>query len=366
MVLASMSRKSASTRGNPDAARARESQAPSHTEEEALRQRKYRKVLRRYLGRLLEDLFAEFTGLHFHIAWKPVLPMPWEGRSLPTGGSVCCRLRGSPLQPDCRTCGSRQLTRALRSAGNGHHFICRRGVRNYWIPIRVRGETLGIAYQQALERSKARREVRAHAAGVLTHRLRQAEARVLSQSNFARAARLLRYLVQHVQTASLADLRKADLTSAGHALLALETEVARLHKTLQRHLPSTVPVSRRAGPGSHAEEVVRRLLKRVGQEYRKPIQLQEYARDLGLNAAYLSDLFSRAVGVPFKAYLVELRLEKARELLGDPANTVSEVAYAVGYTSEARFRMAFKKATGLSPRLWRETMQTQPLTPRGA
>jgi len=47
-----------------------------------------------------------------------------------------------------------------------------------------------------------------------------------------------------------------------------------------------------------------------------------------MNAAYLSDLFSRAVGVPFKAYLTELRLTKARELLGDPAQTAAEVAYS--------------------------------------
>ena len=39
-------------------------------------------------------------------------------------------------------------------------------------------------------------------------------------------------------------------------------------------------------------------------------------------------------------------------------NKASEVAIAVGYGSENRFRIAFKKATGLSPKLWRETMQT--------
>ena len=84
-------------------------------------------------------------------------------------------------------------------------------------------------------------------------------------------------------------------------------------------------------------------------DYAKPITLQHYARELGMNAAYLSDLFSHALGVPFKTYLTELRMEKAKELLGDPTKTASDVAYAVGYASENRFRFAFKKATGLSP-----------------
>jgi two-component system response regulator YesN len=71
------------------------------------------------------------------------------------------------------------------------------------------------------------------------------------------------------------------------------------------------------------------------------------------------------IGIPFKSYLTELRLRKAKELLGDSGKAVSDVAFAVGYASEERFRSAFKKATGLSPRTWRETMeQDDPLTAR--
>jgi two-component system response regulator YesN len=80
-----------------------------------------------------------------------------------------------------------------------------------------------------------------------------------------------------------------------------------------------------------------------------------------MNAAYASALFSQVVGVPFKTYLTELRLEKAKALLSDPSKTVSEVAYSTGYASENRFRLAFKKATGLPPTTWRATMHTSPL-----
>ena len=53
-------------------------------------------------------------------------------------------------------------------------------------------------------------------------------------------------------------------------------------------------------------------------------------------------------------------MEKARELLGDPAKTISQIASAVGYASANRFRLAFKSVTGISPRLWRETLQMNP------
>lgn len=61
--------------------------------------------------------------------------------------------------------------------------------------------------------------------------------------------------------------------------------------------------------------------------------------------------------MPFKTYLTEVRVEKARELLRDPTRNVSEVAYAVGYASENRFRIAFKRVTGLSPTSWRDTLR---------
>jgi AraC-like DNA-binding protein len=327
---------------------------------EKLLQHKYRELVRKHLGQLLHTLFAEFTGVHFHIAWTPALPRQWDAHTLPAGCSFCCRLTGSPLLPDCRTCGPRQLARALSADGDGLRFTCRLGVRNYWIPIRVRGQMLGLAYLQALENSAARRLARKRSARAAHAPLGRADAKVLSRWRFARAARFLRHLVQHVQTASLSDLRKADLTSAGRAVLALEKEQARLHLALKRHLPPAPQAPRPSGPEPHAQQLVHHLLERLELDYGKPITLQHYARQLGMNAAYLSALFSRVAGVPFKNYLTNLRLEKARALLEDPASSVSGVAYAVGYASENRFRFAFKQAIGLSPRLWRETMQASP------
>ena len=326
--------------------------------DETLRQRKYQELIRNHLDKLFDQLFAEFTGLHFHITWAPSPPHEWKTRTLPTGCSVCCRLSGSPLLKGCRICGPRRLARALRADGDGQHFTCRLGVRNYWLPIRVRGETLGIAYLQALDHAPARRPARNHSARTASPRRHRTDAVVMSRSEFIRAGRLLQLIVLHLQTASLADLRKADLTSAGRAVLALEKEQARLHEALQRHLPPLPATPRNSGPESHAEQIVHRLLEQIELDHAKPITLRQYARELGMNAAYLSDLYSHAMGVSFKTCLTGVRMARAKILLGDPAQTASDVANAVGYASENRFRAAFKKATGLSPRLWRETMQT--------
>ena len=322
------------------------------TRGDALLQIKYRGLIRKHLDKLLDELFAEFTGLHFHVTWAPSPPHEWAAQTLPTGCSVCCRLSGSPLLKDCRICGPKQLIRALSAVGDGHRFTCRLGVRNYWFPIRVRGETLGIAYLQALDHSTAARKGRKGPS--------RANAKAMNRFEFTRAARFLQLIVQHVQTCSLSELRKADLTSARSAVVALEREQARLRVVLERESNPPRQTPHHSGPQSHPEQVVHRLLRCIEQNYREPITLRQCADKLGMNAAYASALFSRAVGVPFKACLTDLRLENAKALLADPAKTASEVAYAVGYASENRFRIAFKKATGLSPRMWRETMQMNP------
>ncbi|HWM26499.1 MAG TPA: helix-turn-helix domain-containing protein [Chthoniobacterales bacterium] len=148
------------------------------------------------------------------------------------------------------------------------------------------------------------------------------------------------------------DLTKTHQQAAEHA-----HEETRLRSELNRKLPGILRAASRSKDESHTEQLVHRMLDYIEKEYTRPITLKECACNLEFNAAYLCALFSRTIGIPFKSYLTRLRLEKARELLSDPTRRVSDVAYAVGYTSADRFRLAFKAATGLAPVTWRSSLQ---------
>jgi AraC-like DNA-binding protein len=312
-----------------------------------LLRRKYQDLLRNHLDKLLDKLFTEFTGIHYRIAWKLPLAASTEARALPASCFVCCRLAGAGprVSADCRKCGIHNLAAALRLE-RGHRFTCHLGIRTYWLPIRIQGEALGIACLQAMDRYFLASRKHVH----------RETARALGQLQFARAARFLHFIIRLVQSSSLADLHQADLRSARQAVVALEREQARLHEILQRHLPSPAQVSSRPTLESHAEQIAQRLLRRIELDYSKPLTLKQLAAELRLNAAYVSSLFSRAVGMPFKTALTEQRIDKAKQLLTDPKIDVLQVANAAGYASADRFRIAFKKATGLSPKMWRETM----------
>jgi two-component system response regulator YesN len=104
---------------------------------------------------------------------------------------------------------------------------------------------------------------------------------------------------------------------------------------------------------ARSRRVVRTLVERIQREFAEPLELKQLARECGLNASYLSTVFAREAGLPFKTYLTALRLQHAQVLLGDPRLTIARVAKKVGYASPHRFRAAFRASTGLSPGRWR-------------
>jgi len=179
-----------------------------------------------------------------------------------------------------------------------------------------------------------------------------------ASAQFREAAALLRLFVRYVGTAASLELRNMELAKEHQQALEHEHEEMKLRAELSRRLPGILGRPGREEGESHTEQLVHRMLDYIEKGYARPITLKECARNLEFNAAYLSALFSRTVGLPFKSYLTRLRLEKARELLSDPTRRVSDVAYGVGYANANRFRLAFKAATGLAPVIWRNNLQT--------
>jgi AraC-like DNA-binding protein len=171
------------------------------------------------------------------------------------------------------------------------------------------------------------------------------------------ATALLGLFVTHVEVAAHLEVATEDLAKERLRAAKHEHEEARLSERLNRALPRIRRASAVRQPESHAEQVVHRLLDSIHSDYSQPFGLKECASQLGLNPVYLCSLFSRIVGVPFKTYLTELRMEKAKEFLSDPTRRVSEVGYAVGYRDANRFRLAFKAATGLPPAGWRNSLR---------
>jgi AraC-like DNA-binding protein len=72
-------------------------------------------------------------------------------------------------------------------------------------------------------------------------------------------------------------------------------------------------------------------------------------RELGVRPAHAATLFSRAFGVSPVAYRMQVRLDRARELLMSTRRNVSQVAYEVGFTDPLYFSRVFRSHFGATP-----------------
>ena len=109
--------------------------------------------------------------------------------------------------------------------------------------------------------------------------------------------------------------------------------------------PSRAPAWHRAA----SDPVVGPALRLLEDDIARGWTLEALARDTGVSRAALARRFSAAVGQPPMAYLTDLRLDLAADLLRDPDLTIAAVARHVGYGSPFALSAAFKRVRGVSP-----------------
>lgn len=90
------------------------------------------------------------------------------------------------------------------------------------------------------------------------------------------------------------------------------------------------------------------------------IDLNQVADELAVSASHLSRLIRKELGISFKEYLINLRIEKSIELVKESDMRINVIAERVGYTNQHYFAHAFKKATGHSPSAFRQLHQSNP------
>lgn len=82
--------------------------------------------------------------------------------------------------------------------------------------------------------------------------------------------------------------------------------------------------------------------------------VEYFADKLSLSAAYLSDLLKKEIGKTTKEYLRERIVEKAKVKLLNSSDTVSEIAYSLGFAYPQYFNRLFKEKTGMTPLEYRQ------------
>lgn len=102
------------------------------------------------------------------------------------------------------------------------------------------------------------------------------------------------------------------------------------------------------------------------QHFREPITLKETAERFFVSPAYLGRSFQKTVGVPFKQYVNDLRIEEARRLLRQTDKLIYEIAEETGFAESKYFVARFTAVVGMSPMEYRKLSENPPKQEQGS
>ncbi|GAA2271876.1 reactive chlorine-specific transcriptional regulator RclR [Nonomuraea roseoviolacea subsp. roseoviolacea] len=108
-----------------------------------------------------------------------------------------------------------------------------------------------------------------------------------------------------------------------------------------------------AAPGPAVHPAVAATVARLEAEPAHPWRLDDLARAVSLDAAYLGRLFRRYVGVTPLDFLARLRAERAATLLAHSSLPAARVGAAVGWDDPTYFARRFRTLVGLTPTEYR-------------
>jgi AraC-like DNA-binding protein len=114
----------------------------------------------------------------------------------------------------------------------------------------------------------------------------------------------------------------------------------------------------RAADVAQTNKLRERFRQQIGQMLEAELSgrtLGELAEELHCSERHFSRLFREEFGVPLRARQIELRLQRARQLLADSDAKVINVAYESGYRHLGLFNVMFKKRFGQTPSEWRQS-----------
>ena len=283
-------------------------------------------LLKRRLTRSLLDTFRELTGLRLHVWWH-VPTAEWQPGDLPELCPRARQFRPGKLPEQCKACFRKRWLCAWKGQKKEKRFAGLCGSVNYcaWTKVQdLRCVTLLVQQQAPVSRA--------------------------DRGPFLRAVHLTRLLLHDLEGTLRAgrgfrEPRPATTNPTGGRAPSFPQEPRE-----RRQFADGTPVQRQ----SRNQQLVRRMLDYIHENYPHPIQLADLAATVHMSPTYVSSLFSTTLGVTFHHYLEQFRLARAKDLLRDPVMRVCEVAEAVGYSNPNHFRNVFTARVGLPPSAWRE------------
>jgi AraC family transcriptional regulator len=98
----------------------------------------------------------------------------------------------------------------------------------------------------------------------------------------------------------------------------------------------------------------KRVFDYVAENYSKPINLENMAKQAGLSTSHFARLFKEVIGKSPYQFVMSYRVEQAKKKLRDDSHSIIDVSLSSGFADQAHFSRVFKQIEGQTPKAWRD------------
>lgn len=109
---------------------------------------------------------------------------------------------------------------------------------------------------------------------------------------------------------------------------------------------------------------LKRVLAFLDAHFGDAITLADMAGVAGLSRMHFAARFRISTGVKPHDYLLRLRIERARQLMVESEEPLAQIAFSVGFQTQAHFTTVFRRFSGTTPHRWRSAQPVPPLRRR--
>lgn len=256
----------------------------------------------------------------------------------------------------------------LAALGGGCNilFVCAGGSPRDWVmPQRVHGALRRLARQGVRIGGISSGAYILAAAGLLDNRdftIHWEHAPALREAFVHLVPRQARHVIDGDRITCAGGVAPLDMM---HTLIAerMGTHFARRVSDWYLHALISEPEAPQRGSaaerfGTHHPALLT-MLEKMEATIEKPMDRQSMARLAGISVRHLDRLFAQHMKTGFLQTYRDIRLGHARRLLEQSPLSISEVAYATGFSSAGHFTRCFRQAFGSTPNATRRTISSQ-------
>lgn len=129
---------------------------------------------------------------------------------------------------------------------------------------------------------------------------------------------------------------------------------------LNRHSAASQP--RAEASGGLSGRRLKQVLSYIEDNLDQDLSLTKIAGTAGLSISHCKSVFRDSVGQPVHRYVIQRRVERARELLGNGERSISQVALETGFAHQSHLAYHMRRVLGMSPGSIRKSSKSAHIT----